>query len=47
MALKIKCYRCGIHDDTDRVDLRVGDEIPDHTCCNPFCIHGMGVVVEK
>ena len=46
MTLRIQCQRCGIHDDVSRNDVRVGDEIHDHRCSNPFCIHGLGMVVE-
>ena len=45
MTLKIQCQRCGIHDAADDT-MRVGDEITTHRCSNPFCIHGLGVVVE-
>ena len=47
MTLKIECQRCGIRDAADGKDLRVGARIDDHRCSNPFCIHGMGVVVKE
>ena len=34
-----------MRDDADGT-MRAGDKIKDHRCSNPFCIHGMGVVVE-